>query len=239
MRTTAAAMISILILALGAGSSLADNVVIYQEDFSSDPGWTVSWSPAGAEFCGWEAGAYRVRLADAHDVAKFGYADQLFPEVGNTNFRIEADYQYVIAGVGNGMGLHFHDSTGDWNDWEISIHWDDHYSFMGIGDGNDGSFSIPEPTRGTWYHLELVYDHALGVAHLEIHDRDAGVVVFREDNHFFNPAPFNGVGVGSHCWYGEGADSEMIVDNLEVTVDVNPAVESESISIGMVKSLFR
>jgi hypothetical protein len=206
--------------------------VVYQTDFSTDPGWTsdepsnVKWDPAGF---------YRARVSDnPSDWAQWGYSP-LFQEVCDTSFSLEFIVNTIDPSYGTYPGLQFiaeavrdpfaNSSLGIW--LANADEFPNNFVLQGTRYGGSAPiyFSSREFTVGEWYQQRVDYDAEADTLSWQIS------LVGMPDGSFHSASYtniavscFNQVVVGYQSGgpvYGGWA--EAYVDNIEIEIVPAPA----------------
>ena len=209
---------SSLIVGLAASANLVAGV-IYSEDFSTDPGFTLTYPNPQDEYV-WESASetYRIYQVDASDINKWAVSPE-FPRVENLSFRVEVDLYTTLMTTGQHLEIDFADYDvppfHTWNGVQIRSNWSGTYEF---GDGTGVWYATPVAAKNTWYRFSMDYDHSTGTADLLMKVRDTGAIFYQADNVAFNPIPFDKAFLGDYVLYGEGSGAEMYYDNIVVSI---------------------
>lgn len=199
-------------------SDIRDGQVVYKEDFSSDPGFTVPYDPNSGEFFQWDSenGWYEVRFTDANGhPPKFGVTPE-FADVDGS-FHARMDIQLVDGAWGQNPGAQFVKDvpSGETNQ---SMQWDH--------PGADDKFTVADsagngvqefsPRRDIWYRFTVTYDESANSADIEIVERATGDVFLSRQDVTFHPGLFRRIALGDDPDNNEGGPVEMWFDNIVI-----------------------
>jgi hypothetical protein len=196
-----------------AGNARADNwQVVYQTDFSSDPGWTTNdpthlgRDPATNTFHGWQSNT------------NTSYSYVLLPPSFDSSKSFLLEFDAKINSVQWSAGLTF-------GLWDSSLHADKCITAdFSLVDGGkvQGFYATPKSTatyspqwsNGVWYHNAIEYNATSGLATLITTDRSTGASVFNQSlTGLALPNGYNRLGVSRLS--AEGYTTNAVDYNLD------------------------
>ena len=208
----------------GNGCAVNTNVpviLIYSEDFDTDPGLTLTDTPSSGERFTWNSTneIYEIRVHDEHDVYKYALTPE-FNRVKDTSFVVEVDLRPVTISFGQGMRIIFYDTNSGYDVKSLSFQQGGttNANFRIAGVGMDTQ-QTPDTTLGTWYRVRFAYNHTKGTADILIIERDSKNIFYQKNDVHFAPDGFNRCAMGDHTYNGEGSWAEMHYDNISVGTD--------------------
>jgi len=211
---------------VGYGSSTS---AIYEEDFSSDPGFTTSepgdlyWDSANQ----W----YFVRVYDVSS----GYGNYFaespsFEPTGSSDFHTEFDIDVADEDWGNYPGVFFTNSqlADPWTEipWFFQfIYADSTPRKFGLkSDGIASAYYSGTVAEGVWYHVSMDYDSLSQTVDLTVTNRSSGAVFWSlVDQPFEIIQSFDTVTLGHRTAPPEyGSSSIIYVDNILIEGETEP-----------------
>lgn len=197
--------------------------IVYEEDFSSDPGYEVidSYTPDTGEVFEWDATGeyYRVRIVE-QDGGIDKYAEgPRFTEVDETrDFRWQADLR--VAEESFGMPISVRTRTGlGFTTFGPSVGHTGTHSEFSITDGTGNRVRTGENTirLNTWYRVTIDYDASAGTGQVIVTSRDGSTTLLDRRVEFV-PNAFDQFLLGNRTANLDGTVAELHYDNLRVLV---------------------
>lgn len=205
----------------------------YQEDFSTDPQFTIvnSTNVEGKGFAEWSNGSFHSQVQDQPSDWLYIGISPRFTSISHENdFTVKFDFNPVTVDWGHYPGIYFVpsmiNSVDDWRNIDnedkimLTIQWSDHvykkFTFT-IGGENYRSPSIPATNE--WYHVEIQYNSSASTANLTI-KRENGTVFYEETN--INAPLRTSI---EHIAIGEIQGSTKYGDLAEIKID-NISIDS-------------
>ena len=210
---TAVIVISMLI----CGSLAFADEVVYIEDFSSDPGYSLIYTPESGEFFTWDSaeGVYKVRVHDDHPLDLRYSVSPAFEVIENQSFELSFDLKVVTTSYGHSQGIRFCNPLPAPRVTLMCEFYGSHRPQFTIRDGSEGSYiNTGNVSLNTWYSISIDYSLASGTADIRVTERSTGTVVYDYPDYPFSPVPFSGCALGASVVNGEGSWSEMHYDNI-------------------------
>jgi len=231
---------------LGVASSPAGAVTVYQEDFTTDPGFVTSpdfYVNAGNSAT-WNAalGTYEVHTTEYGPGAPKFAQTPAFSRIAGESFTVQFDVKNVMDSGGMGQAIMFFDgpvltqagqqAIGGSN-VSVQYYLRDHYSgsdrgSLGVSDGYGSGYDSglsPSMVFGSWYRVILDYDATAGTADLRMLSGSGFGTTFYESLDFpLTVDPFDRIGFGAQVGNTDGTAAELHVDNVLVTAEMSSPV---------------
>jgi formylglycine-generating enzyme required for sulfatase activity len=194
--------------------------IIYEEDFSSDPGFSSDYTPGGGEFFTWDQvnDIYKVRILDANDVWKYAYSPS-FQSISNSSFSVSLDFVVRESSFGQGMKIRFFYSGNGYTvrSFEIKIPGSQNMT-MHLVDSIADVYTSPNFQYDIWYSVLIEYDYGSGTTEFRVIERQSENVLCHERGIPFNLGEFDSIAMGDNVVNGEGSYAEMHLDNIEIAL---------------------
>jgi hypothetical protein len=203
-------VLAILVVVSSSGYSL---ITIYDEDFSSDPNFTLPPDYGDGDIYEWDPinEIYRVRIFERDDAYKWAHSPE-FEWVENTSFEIQFDLKLIETSWGMQVGIKFFNSVVPdgasalhiWHKGSHDPRFAGHFGQTGFASEN------------TWYTFKINYDHSAGMADFLVTERETQNMFYENLGMAFNPVGFNMVAVGDHTYNWDSNVGEIHYDNISV-----------------------
>jgi len=207
---------------------IAEANIIYQEDFNTDPGWTVvNEHPLANDIFEWDnaSQSYRAQNQDEYNrYNKYALSDA-FPRIDNQSFIVDVDIMHSGCGWGHYIGFHLVDSDrialGDYGSpFSLRVDHDTVRSVNNFGITAPGYSDVDlyhnyTPTIDSWYNWHLEYDAVSGLLDYSI--THGGTPWYQNTVSLSSMLSFNQIALGTRTENGEsGTPAEMFVDNINI-----------------------
>lgn len=197
--------------------------VIYEEDFSRDPGFTMTYTPGPNERFAWDPVGefYVLRMVDVHGVDKFAFSP-VFDLVNDEPFTLTVDERVVAESSGLPINMIAVEGVPPTYSFAVS-HTGTRREFAvmswGSGVGISHSTGTGSARLNVWYRIVVEY-HGDGTADIAITQRDSGLTLRSFERVPFVPKRFDRFAFGDHTLHGEGRVAEIHFDNIRLTSGV-------------------
>ncbi len=197
---------------------------VYQEDFSSDPGYQLcdGVTPIAGEAWEWNSvdENFRVRMHDTVSETPKLTVSQNFQQVDVADgaFCVSVDINVTDASFGQPAGMRFASAADPClydNGGLVLLFEGSHDTRFAIGDWNGTEYYTPDVAYDTWYRFLICADPD-GTADITVTEVATDTAVLDLTDVVFSPKPINVAQLGYYTINGEGAWSEAYYDNLHV-----------------------
>ena len=234
--TTMKSILIIALLALMSVSTVGAQTA-YEETFSPDPEYQLTWTLSSGEFAGVDNdGYYKLQVDETTaGVYKYAYSEDL-GNYEDTSFHFRCDVMVAENHRGFPQLLHlanFDESYGksvsflfDWN------------NIAYLRDSHGHNYALGSYDLGRWYIYEFAYNVDTGLLDVVKTDPDTGEDLAEHRGVPFDPPSFNRIYLGEHTINGDGQGGGTIYfDNL--LLEPIWVVHTEETTWGEVKALYR
>ena len=234
-------MKSIMIIALLTLMSVSTVLaqMAYEETFSPDPGYELTWMPGTNEFAGVENGYYKLHTQETNGaIEKYAYSES-FGLYENIGFYFRCDVMVLATSWGFPQSLRL---ANDADPYDSSVGFRfDYDSVVSLHDSNGHSYLFGHYELGHWYTCEVGYCVDTGLVDMVMTDPDTGEDLYELRGVDFDPVPFNRIYLGERTIHGDGTDGTICFDNLVLVpyCSGDCPVAEEKTTWGDVKALYR
>jgi len=193
--------------------------VFYDQPFTTDPGYYLAgYTPQAGEVFQWDSvnGWYEVKILEQPGgIMKYAYSP-VFPQVSNTSFTLQFDFNLLSSSTGMPMGINFFSSNGSF-DQSVRL------MITGTNDlrmhfymppGMNWNYSSALTTLGHWYRVIIDYDHTMGNASIHVTDLTNATLFYSKSNAAFNVNAIDQVALGFVTNNVDGVSATMLYDNI-------------------------
>lgn len=201
-------------------TSIMAQTTVYQEDFASDPGYTIPYyTPVSGEYFQWNSidETYEVRIKEKHGgILKWAYSPA-FELIGEESFEISVDLKLIETSFGMPIGIAFC-KDGDQPESKMWIR---------VSSSNDRTIQIADGTGNLhespdwvdfdkWYTVKVIYYSETGTVDINVTETSGGNVFWQMTGGTFNPNEFDLCTLGFTTRNNDGSWAEMEFDNIKI-----------------------
>lgn len=214
--------------------------VIYEEDFSTDPGFTIcnGYLPSPEEVFEWDAtnGEYDLRLEETYEPTPKFACSPTFDMVADVDFHVSVEFVMTESSYGFPLAIRLTDGSHPTTGGITIAYRGSHNPYVTLSDGAENVY-WPTTTfpLNAWHQVGIDYHAASHTADLRIVEVETGAVYAEWIDVPFEPEGFSAVVLGNQTGNGDGDYAALSCDNILIE---GPSTPTHARSWGSVRSLF-
>jgi hypothetical protein len=207
---------------LTPNSENGEENIIFKEDFTVDPNWTVT----DDSYLIWNSGGFLQARVFDNGSPYWAYSPIFTTLNGSQSFTFVVDIKPSDPDWGTYPGIRFIKSGASdpyrENVWQISHIWADNYYklfFLTWSNGTSNGRDLSGTTNDTkWYRINVHYNSGTSIMSWTIEDRETGNIFHEGQISSVDLNEFNQIAIGYEDSpdYGSSVGAEILVDNIKL-----------------------